>query len=458
MQHLLADPDPVLLAHARSAVPRYTSYPTAPHFSAAVGPAVYGDWLAELGRGPETALSLYLHVPFCRDLCAYCGCHTKATHREEPVRAFAAVLLEEIALVGRRIGRPLPVSHIHWGGGTPSMLPADCLRAVVARLKEYFIFRPDMEHAIELDPRLVDERLVETLAEVGITRASLGVQDVEPQVQAAIHRVQPLAQVERAVALLRGAGITALNFDLIYGLPHQTAETVRRTAECAADLAPDRLAVFGYAHVPWMKANQKLIDEAALPGAVARIALEEIMRDTLMARGYRPVGIDHFVRPDDPMAEQAVAGTLRRNFQGYTTDAAPALIGFGPSSIGRLPMGYAQNVPDTGGWERLVMAGEPPIVRGHAFSDEDRLRAAVIERLMTDFAVDTDAVAADLALPAELLGDWRPALERVVEDGIAEVTGPEVRVTPRGRPVARVVAAAFDAYLATGKARHSVAV
>ncbi len=458
MQHLLADPDPVLLAHARSAVPRYTSYPTAPHFSAAVGPDVYRGWLAGLGAAPETRLSLYLHVPFCRDLCAYCGCHTKATHRDEPVRAFAAVLLDEIDLIARLIGRPLPVSHIHWGGGTPSMLPADCFRAVVDRLRARFDFLPDMEHAIELDPRLVDARLVETLAGVGITRASLGVQDVEPQVQEAIHRVQPVEMVERAVTLLRGAGITSLNFDLIYGLPHQSAETVRRTAECAADLAPDRLAVFGYAHVPWMKANQKMIDEAALPGAVERIALEEIMRDTLMARGYRPVGIDHFVRPGDAMADQAAAGTLKRNFQGYTTDAAPALVGFGPSSIGKLPMGFAQNMPDMGGWERLVRAGEPPIVRGHAFSDEDRLRAAVIERLMTDFAVDTDAVAAELALPVALLGDWRPALDRVVEDGIAGVSGGRVTVTPRGRPVARVVAAAFDAYLATGKARHSVAV
>lgn len=458
MQHMVSAPDPVLLAHARSAVPRYTSYPTAPHFAPAVGPALYRHWLAGLGAAPETRLSLYLHVPFCRDLCAYCGCHTKATHREEPVRAFADVLMAEIDLVGRLIGRPLPVSHIHWGGGTPSMLPADCLRAIVARLRANFDFLPDMEHAIELDPRLVDQPLVETLAEIGITRASLGVQDVEPQVQEAIHRVQPVEMVERAVTLLRGAGIGSINFDLIYGLPHQTAASVRRTAECAADLAPDRLAVFGYAHVPWMKANQKLIDEAALPGAIARIALEEIMRDTLTARGYRPVGLDHFVRPGDAMAEQAEAGTLRRNFQGYTTDAAPALVGFGPSSIGRLPMGYAQNAPDTAGWERLVRAGEPPIVRGHALSDEDRLRAAVIERLMTDFAVDTDAVAAELALSAELLGDWRPALDRVVEDGIAEVAGGRVTVTPRGRPVARVVAAAFDAYLATGKARHSVAV
>lgn len=458
MQHFIADPDPILLAHARSAVPRYTSYPTAPHFSAAVGPALYRDWLAALGAGQETRLSLYLHVPFCRDLCAYCGCHTKATHKEEPVRAFAEVLLREIDLVGRLIGRPLPVSHIHWGGGTPSMLPADCLRAVMDRLRQTFTLLPDAEHAMELDPRLVDARLVETLAAVGINRASLGVQDVEPKVQAAIHRVQPLDQVEQAVTLLRGVGIDAINFDLIYGLPHQTAETVRRTAECAADLAPDRLAVFGYAHVPWMKANQKLIDEAALPGAVERIRLEEIMRATLMARGYRPVGIDHFVRPGDPMAAGAESGTLKRNFQGYTTDAAPALIGFGPSSIGKVPMGFIQNAPDMGGWERMVSAGEPPIVRGHAFSDEDRLRAAMIERLMTDFAVDTAAVAAELGLDAGLLGDWRPALDRVVMDGIAEIDGDRVQVTPRGRPVARVVASAFDAYLATGKARHSVAV
>jgi oxygen-independent coproporphyrinogen-3 oxidase len=442
--------------YATRNVPRYTSYPTAPHFGPEIGPDAYAGWLAHLD--PAAPVSLYLHVPYCRAICHYCGCHTKAALRDDPVVAYADSLMAEIDLVAAKLPGKLPVSHIHWGGGTPSLLPAPQFRAIVARLAERFAFRPDAEHAIELDPRTVDETLVETLAATGITRASLGVQDFDPAVQEAMGRIQPYAQVERAVALLRSVGITALNFDLMYGLPRQTADTVRSTVERAAELGPSRIALFGYAHVPWFKKHQRLIDEAALPGAEARLALEAVARRALADAGYVSIGLDHFARPDDDMAIAAASGRLARNFQGYTTDAAAALIGLGASSIGRLPQGFAQNTPDIGAWARAIAEGRLATVKGVALHADDRLRGAVIERLMCDDRVDLAAVCAAHGAKLETFDEEVAALDELVADGLVEIDGAVIRVTERGRPFVRLAAAAFDAYLTRGAARHSVAV
>lgn len=442
--------------YATRNVPRYTSYPTAPHFGPEIGPDAYAGWLANLDTA--TPVSLYLHVPYCRAICHYCGCHTKAALRDDPVVAYADSLMAEIDLVAAKLPGKLPVSHIHWGGGTPSLLPAPQFRAIVARLAERFALRPDAEHAIELDPRTVDETLVETLAATGITRASLGVQDFDPAVQEAMGRIQPYAQVERAVALLSGVGITALNFDLMYGLPRQTADTVRSTVERAAELGPSRIALFGYAHVPWFKKHQRLIDEAALPGAEARLALEAVARRALADAGYVSIGLDHFARPDDDMAIAAASGRLARNFQGYTTDAAAALIGLGASSIGRLPQGFAQNTPDIGAWARAIAEGRLATVKGVALHADDRLRGAVIERLMCDDRVDLAAVCAAHGAKLETFDEEVAALDEMVADGLVEIDGAVIRVTERGRPFVRLAAAAFDAYLTRGAARHSVAV
>jgi len=449
--------DTLATKYAGRAVPRYTSYPTAPHFTDAVDGKVAARWLATLPE--ETVASVYLHVPFCSEMCAYCGCTTKATRKIEPVVAYTETLAREIALVRTTIGRRQQVSHLHWGGGTPSMIPGGTFLALTARLREAFQLTPDAEIAIELDPRTVDRTLASTLAKAGMTRVSLGIQDTDPRVQAAIGRVQPDSVVTAAFEHLRAAGLARINADLMYGLPHQTPETVRRTVEAMALLSPSRVSVFGYAHVPWVKSHQRLIDESALPRADERLLLEATMRAALVEAGYVPIGLDHFARPDDPMTLAAQTGVLRRNFQGYTTDTADALIGLGASSIGKLPQGYVANAPDVGGWKRAVDGGRLPVVRGFALTHDDRLRGAVIERLMTDYAIDfADPDLARLGDPLTLLARSRDCLREPLRDGIATLEQTRLRVTRAGRPYVRVLAACFDAYLPTGRARHSAAV
>jgi oxygen-independent coproporphyrinogen-3 oxidase len=434
---------------AEQAAPRYTSYPTAPHFSSAVGPQTYAGWLAELPA--DATLSLYLHVPFCAELCHYCGCHTKIVRRREPVEAYAKILAREIGLLGEQIGTQ-QVHGIHWGGGTPSILGPELLVGLTHQLAGTFNCARVSEHAIELDPRQVDGPLVQALAKIGVTRASLGVQEFARRVQEAIGRIQPFDQVAAAVALLRKAGIANLNFDLMYGLPHQTAEDLERTILLAHSLAPDRIALFGYAHVPWFKTHQRLIDPSALAGASERLALAEGARKALVALGYVQIGLDHFARPEDSLAQAGETGTLRRNFQGYTTDNADALLGLGASAIGRLPQGFVQNSPDFGGYARASENGQFATAKGITFSDDDRLRGDIIERLMCDFAADASGLS-----PGEFKAAVG-ALKPIAAEGIAEIDGCHITVTDAGRPFVRLVAAAFDAYLANGKGRHSVAV
>ena len=431
-------------------VPRYTSYPTAPHFSAAVGPELYGEWLGQLPR--DAKLSLYIHVPFCTEMCFYCGCNTRAVRKREPVDAYAEQLLEEIALLRDLSGHKL--THLHWGGGTPSILGAEWFETIVARLASRFDLSALKEHAIELDPRRLDQPLVQTLAAIGVNRASLGVQDTAPHVQQAIGRIQPFELVERAAAWLREAGIANLNIDLMYGLPTQTVRDVEHSAELAASLGAQRMALFGYAHVPWFKTHQKLIDDAALPGLSERLEQAEVAAETLISMGYEAVGLDHFALPDDELCVAQRERRLHRNFQGYTTDDADALIGLGASAIGRLPQGFVQNAPDLGGYSRAVAAGRLPIVKGLTLSDDDRVRGDIIERLMCDFELDLDAVPGGPAHFATELEALRP----LAAEGLLRIEGNRIAVTTSGRPFVRIAAAAFDTYLATSQKRHSVAV
>jgi oxygen-independent coproporphyrinogen-3 oxidase len=436
---------------AERAVPRYTSYPTAPHFNSRVTAATYRDWLVRLP--PDARLSLYLHVPFCRDLCFYCGCHTRAVKQHAPVEDYAASLKDEIRSLGQILG-PHPVSAIHWGGGTPSQLGPEQLFAVKNALDAAFESDVASEHAIELDPRYVGSALVRALADIGVNRASLGVQTLSPHVQHAMGRVQPHDTVRRAVDLLRESGIDNLSFDLMYGLPRQTVEDVRTTATLAAAMRPRRIALFGYAHVPWFKSRQRLIDTALLPGAAERLQQMDAARAIFLSLGYQAIGFDHFALPDDALAAAARTGRLYRNFQGYTTDDAVALIGIGASAIGRLPQGHVQNAPDIGGYSRAVRSGGLATVRGVVFSDEDRIRGQIIERIMCDLCVDLRN------FPQPAGADFSPEIHRLaplVDAGLVRLDGLSVQVTERGRPFVRLVAAAFDAYLQAGQS-HSVAV
>jgi len=447
----MGSPPPVTLgfALAERNVPRYTSYPTTPHFSAAVTPARYREWLEALPR--EAHLSLYIHVPFCEELCHYCGCNTRAVRKRGPIDAYAEELLKEIALLRVLAGRKL--THLHWGGGTPSILGPRWLRAIAGTLATQFDFSGLKEHAIELDPRRIDPALVAALKAIGVTRASLGVQDTSEEVQRQIGRIQPFALVERATGWLREAGIRDLNIDLMYGLPGQTVAHVRDSAARAAALEPQRLALFGYAHVPWFKTHQRLIDETKLPGVSERLTQAQAATDTLIAAGYAAIGLDHFALPADSLAVAAREKRLRRNFQGYTVDEADALIGLGASAIGRLPQGFVQNAPDLGGYTRALAAGEFPIVKGLALSDDDRLRGAMIERLMCDLELDLGAFGGAARFAAEI-GQLQP----LADAGLLVRDSDRIVMTPEGRPYVRIAAAAFDAWLATGQTRHSLAV
>ncbi len=447
---------PALLARYDRAVPRYTSYPTAPHFHAGIDAGVYRRWLAAL---PETTpLSLYAHVPFCQSLCWYCGCHTTVARRYQPVAEYRELLCEEIRLVAEALGEQRPVRHVHLGGGTPTILAPEDLRRLGLVLRERFALLPEVEFAVEIDPRALTLATVSALAEIGVNRASLGVQDVNAKVQQAINRWQPLAVTERAIHALRAAGINAINIDLMYGLPHQTEARVVRSVEAVLALGPERVALFGYAHVPWMKRHQRLIDEAALPGPEERAAQFEAAAVRLADAGYVAIGIDHFARPDDSLATALREGRLHRNFQGYTTDAAAALIGFGASAIGSLPQGYLQNAVPIPAWRDAIRSGRLATARGIEVSEDDRLRRAIIERLMCDFAVDLERECDRFGVSADRFAPELEALRPFQADGLVSLQDRTVHVEPEGQSLVRAVCAVFDVYLAAGKGRHSRAI
>ncbi len=437
-------------------VPRYTSYPTAPHFAPEVDAARYARWLESLP--PATELSLYLHVPFCDTLCWFCGCHTRIVRRHEPVAAYLDALIMEAALVADWLRHRRPVRHIHFGGGSPTLLMPGEMRRLMGELRDRFDVASDAEIAIEIDPRGFGAEAAAALGEAGFTRASLGVQDLDPEVQRAVNRIQPYAVTARTVEALRAAGVRRINLDLMYGLPHQTAKGVAATVAQVLEMAPDRVALFGYAHVPWLKRHQRMIDEAALPGPVARFEQARAAAAVFQAAGYRPVGLDHFARPDDPLALAARAGALQRNFQGYTTDGAAALIGLGPSAIGQLPDGYVQNATGMGLYRRALRDGRLPTARGIALTCEDRLHRAAIAWIMCAMELDVAALCRKFGRKEDALDDALERLAPMARDGVVRLDGRYLSVPEEARLFVRSVASAFDAYLERGAARHSVAV
>jgi len=437
-------------------VPRYTSYPTAPHFHSGVDHATYRRWLKEIPA--ETPLSLYVHVPFCDTLCWFCGCHTTVVNHYAPVLDYCGLLAQETALVAEALGTRRPVRHIHWGGGSPTMLQPRDIGRFNEILRGSFAVAPDVEFAVEIDPRGLTQASVEALARAGLTRASIGLQDCDPAVQKAINRIQTREETMRAIALLRAAGVKSINLDLLYGLPKQTLASWEETLHFALELAPDRLAVFGYAHVPSFKKHQALIAERLLPDLDTRLCQVELANQILGANGYVAVGLDHFAKPGDIMAKAAKTGTLRRNFQGYTTDTASTLVGLGASAIGSLPQGYVQNMPAVPHYRTALAKGHLPISRGIALSPEDRLRRDVIERLMCDLEVDLAAESARFGRQPVLFHDSLSNLAPLIQAGAVSVEHNLIRISPQWRVAARLVCAAFDTYLAPDLAKHSMSV
>jgi oxygen-independent coproporphyrinogen-3 oxidase len=436
-------------------VPRYTSYPTAPHFHPGITSAIYAEWLRLLPQG--ATLSLYFHIPYCDRLCWFCGCHTKHTLRYEPVADYLVALNAEIDWVATQLAGRGRVTAIHLGGGSPTLLTPDDLIALKQRLSDRFSIGPDAEISIEIDPNDLDDGRYDAMAEFGLTRASLGVQDFDPIVQKTINRLQSFEQTQSVVEAMRSRGVHSVNLDMLYGLPFQTETGIERTMQSALSLQPDRVALFGYAHVPWMKPHQKMIPEEALPDHHARFAQAQMAGGMLKAAGFVPIGFDHFARPEDSLARAAAEGRLRRNFQGYTDDSADALIGFGASAIGQLPQGYVQNVTATGEYQRAVLESGGAIARGIALTPDDRLRARAIAALLCDFRFERRQFADCGATGAALFEEARRLVEED-EDGLTEMRGETFAVTELGRPFVRTIAARFDSYLAAGTARHSIAV
>lgn len=437
-------------------LPRYTSYPTAPHFSPAVDGDIYRRWLSELPT--DLPLSLYLHVAYCDEMCWFCGCHTKITKKYDPIAVYLEAMLQEIDIVAEALPDRMTARHIHFGGGSPTILNAQDFVRLVTRLRERFLVAEDAEVAVELDPRTADEDYVKAMASVGVTRASCGVQDFNPKVQKAINRIQPYEQVAEVVGWLRKYDIPEVNTDLMYGLPYQTVDSVMETLDLAFTLNPSRISLFGYAHVPWMKKHQTLLPEDSLPGTEERWAQYDACQKKLAENGFVAVGFDHFAREDDDMAIALREGRLHRNFQGYTTDANPCLIGMGASGIGSLPQGYAVNDGGIHAYQRAVGEGRLATSRGIAVSAEDKLRRDVIERLMCDLFVDLDAIAQAHGRTGAHFAPEIAALQDLEADGILTRDGYRLTMTEDGKALVRAVCAKFDKYLKAGEQRHSKAV
>ncbi|KRQ98169.1 oxygen-independent coproporphyrinogen III oxidase [Bradyrhizobium valentinum] len=420
-------------------------YPTVPEFSPAVGAQDCEKWLRRLPA--DDSVSLYLHIPFCRSICWYCGFPTAITRRVAPILNYLSVLREEIRLVAEQAPQALPVSDVHFGGGTPTVIePAEFL-ALMELLRRRFAFRKTAAIAVEIDPRTFTVEMAEALGAAGVNRASLGVQSFDPIVQKAINRVQSKAQTAAAVENLRQHGISRINFDLIFGLPNQTVQYCVESATTAVAMRPDRLAVFGYAHVPSYMKRQRLIDEAALPDNAARAEQAAAVADTLVAAGYHQIGLDHFALPDDELAMAQKAGRLRCNSLGYSADTCKTLIGFGTSAIGRLGDGYVQNDVATGSYSRHIRAGRLATSKGYRLTDKDRVRAAIIERLMCELEADVPAICAAHGVYAIPFLDSAERLSMLAEDGVVDIEKGFIRVRQEHRFVIRAVAAAFDAYL-----------
>jgi oxygen-independent coproporphyrinogen III oxidase len=435
-------------------VPRYTSYPTAPHFGTSVNPALFTDWIKKIPEGSQ--VSLYVHVPFCRRLCWFCACRTQGTSSIDPVISYARTLHAEIALLKQHLPRGVSLSRLHWGGGTPTLLPPDEMRMLADAIFDFVPLGSGAEFSVEIDPNEVDDDRLDALAASGMNRASIGVQDFDPLIQRTIGREQSYELTKRVADMIRDRGVGSLNADILYGLPHQTKARISDSVQKLLTLSPDRVALYGYAHVPWMSRRQQMIPSDTMPTPEERLRLFETAAELFRWDGYDDVGIDHFARPADGMARALKAGTLRRNFQGYTDDTSPVLIGLGASSISRFPQGYAQNASGTSVHTKAIRAGHFSTHRGHVFAGEDKMRARMIEALMCDFHISRAEILRDFPVGA---ADLDALLRRAAAafDGMVTVDAQGLSIPPEARPLTRMVARAFDAYDQT-KAQHSAAV
>jgi oxygen-independent coproporphyrinogen-3 oxidase len=428
-------------------VPRYTSYPTAAEFSTEIGAEAHAKQLLARGAYGDGPVSLYVHLPFCAEVCHFCGCHALVARTPERIERYLRALDRETELVAGLLGDGREVAELHFGGGSPSLLDAPLFSELMASLRRHFILLPSAECSIEADPRTTDREKLETYRREGLNRISFGFQDLDDEVQRAIGRNQSAAVSRAAYEAAREVGFSGINIDLCYGLPEQSRATFAATVEAVVAMRPDRVALFGYAHVPWLKPRQKLINASSLPRSELRLQLVADAHARMAAAGYVAVGFDHFALPEDPLARAAVSGTLHRNFQGYTTTRTDALVGLGLSAISDLPEAYAQNARSLRDYYAAVDEGKLPTERGVRRSDDDRLRGDLIRRIMCEFRLHIPAIEAAHELRfSEAFADELAELRRLEDDGLVSVSRDSIDLTPLGRLFVRNVAVVFDAH------------
>ncbi|WP_037296291.1 oxygen-independent coproporphyrinogen III oxidase [Roseobacter sp. AzwK-3b] len=435
-------------------VPRYTSYPTAPHFGRDIGAGDFIRWIESIPQGAK--ISLYVHVPFCRRLCWFCACRTQGTQTDKPVIAYLETLKAELQMLGKHLPRGVQLSRLHWGGGTPTLLQPSMMQDLAEAIKKIAPFTDETEFSVEIDPNEIDGPRLDALAAAGMNRASIGVQDFNDDIQHSIGRLQGYDITKWAADEIRARGVASLNADILYGLPHQSKARITESVQKLLSLNPDRVALYGYAHVPWMAKRQQMLPSDALPTPEERLELYETARRLFLWDNYAEIGIDHFATQDDGLTIALKAGRLRRNFQGYTDDTADVLIGVGASSISKFPQGFAQNAPATGAHTGAIREGQFSTARGHAFSDEDRLRSRMIEQLMCEFRIDAAEMSDSFGVSPQRV---RKMLEAGAAPfkGLVKVDDNGLFVPPEARPLTRMIARSFDAY-ELSKAGHSSAI
>ncbi|MET0225864.1 MAG: oxygen-independent coproporphyrinogen III oxidase [Dokdonella sp.] len=454
--------DRALIAKYDVSAPRYTSYPTAPHFGTEFGETDLRETIeASNDAAIARDLSAYIHLPFCASPCFYCGCARVVTRDQGKAASYLARLYREIESVAVLFDRERGLAQLHFGGGTPNFLSADEFVELIETLGRHFRFsrRSDREFGVELDPRFCDGGYVRRIAAAGINRISIGVQDFDPFVQQAIHRIQSVEQTREVLQAARDGGVRSVNLDLIYGLPRQSPASFARTLEHVVELRPERIAAYGYAHLPERFPAQRQIDKFALPDAAMRIGLLQQIVESLTAAGYRYIGVDHFALPEDDLVHAADAGTLQRNFQGYSTHAACDLIGFGMSAISHVGATFSQNARDLAGYCAAIDDDRLPTARGVRLSADDSLRATVIQQLMCRGTLDIGAFEASHSV--DFAGHFRRSLDRLQRlegDGLVTCSPERITVSARGQFLLRNIAMCFDAYLDDSVVRYSRAV
>jgi oxygen-independent coproporphyrinogen-3 oxidase len=440
-----------LIARMSQHGPRYTSYPTADHFS---GQFAAHDYLAEAERlrsaGVVRPLSLYLHIPFCQSLCYYCACNKIITADRSKATVYLGYLKREIDMQAALFAGAAAVEQLHFGGGTPTYLSDEQMGELMEHLRSRFVFAGDDEgeYSIEIDPRTVDAARIHSLRRQGFNRLSLGVQDFDAEVQKAVNRIQPESLTLEAIAAARVAGFRSISIDLIYGLPKQSTTTMRSTLDKVIAASPDRISIYNYAHMPSLFKSQRLIDENDMPAPQAKLDMLALCIERLTGAGYVYIGMDHFAKPDDELAIAQRSGQLHRNFQGYSTHAETDMVSCGVSAISSVGRAYAQNEKSLERYYAALDREELPVARGFRLGDDDSLRRAVIQRLMCDFALDTTAFGVQHGV--EFAGYFAPELEKLrgfAADGLLELPDGAITVTSQGRLVIRNIAMVFDAYL-----------